>query len=480
MQTSNYFIIPPFGELIRFIKIKQLQEMKNMQSTIPKKVLELKPCLPLIAQESEETDAATEFVEFLLKVKAGSGSTAPSYKKRVQRFDEGSPMQWIAVLNSLSEIWKQNSITNPSDRMATIRTLLREDALTTFESSIEDSKSKRKEEQERNSDEEEAEDEVIEIPLTLQMVEEGLQAVSASVFPHRALEIQKLWMRRVMKKPRELTIRKTAAALSRINNSLPLFPGATSEDKFSAQEIVELLEWCLPQKWRTKFDLMGYIPSLDDKAKLITACETLERNEEPAAKLGSKVTVKKGGKSFAKVSNRGDEKVAKLYCTLHGHNTTHDTAACFVLKKQAKGKDSSGTSTGNVKKTFTGKSFRKEIHLLSKKKSKHKVLDMFASIIKSEQSKLSSKKKKGNKQASRSSEASDANSDNSDTEMSVELLEVSNVHDTKIAKKPSRSNQSHNSNKSSATIEEKSFQARIAALGQAPSDVDAVSSSDSD
>jgi hypothetical protein len=74
-----------------------------------------------------------------------------------------------------------------------------------------------------------------------------------------------------------------SAAVGRINNSIPLFTTATVDDKFSNAEIVELLEWSIPQKWRTKFDLEGYVPTLFDKTRLLTACEALERNEpEPA------------------------------------------------------------------------------------------------------------------------------------------------------------------------------------------------------
>ena len=68
-----------------------------------------------------------------------------------------------------------------------------------------------------------------------------------------------------MKKPFGLSTRKMAAAITRINNALPLFPGATEASKFSPEEVIGLLEWSLPQTWRNKFDLDGYIPSLDSK-----------------------------------------------------------------------------------------------------------------------------------------------------------------------------------------------------------------------
>ena len=117
------------------------------------------------------------------------------------------------------------------------------------------------------------------MPLTLALVEAGMEAVAETVFPFRALTNQKVWMRRGMKKPKELSFRKTASAVGRLNNALPLFPKATAADKFNDDEIVELLEWSIPQAWRTKFDIAGYVPTEHPKSRLITECEILERNE---------------------------------------------------------------------------------------------------------------------------------------------------------------------------------------------------------
>jgi hypothetical protein len=41
-------------------------------------------------------------------------------------------------MNALEEIWKQNALTTVSDRQASVKTILREDALTAFEASIDE------------------------------------------------------------------------------------------------------------------------------------------------------------------------------------------------------------------------------------------------------------------------------------------------------------------------------------------------------
>ena len=66
------------------------------------------------------------------------------------------------------------------------------------------------------------------------MINKALQAVSTEVFPHRALAMQKLWMRRHMAKPQEVGIWKMASAVTQMNNKLIRFAGATEDDLFSA------------------------------------------------------------------------------------------------------------------------------------------------------------------------------------------------------------------------------------------------------
>jgi hypothetical protein len=82
-----------------------------------------------------------------------------------------------------------------------------------------------------------------------------------------------------MKKPYDLSTRKTAAAITKINNCLPVFPLGSPASKFTDQEVVGLPEWSLPSTWRKKFDLDGYVPTLGTKAKLILECEAIEQKK---------------------------------------------------------------------------------------------------------------------------------------------------------------------------------------------------------
>ena len=126
-----------------------------------------------------------------------------------------------------------------------------------------------------------------------------------------------------MFKPVELTTRQTSAAINRLNNALPLFPGGSENSKFTETKVIGLLEWSLPPAWRAKFDLDGYIPTLDTKTRLIEACEAIERNEANTDntdnKKGKKAKAEKHKtKNSGSGHKKGDRKHKSYFCTKHG------------------------------------------------------------------------------------------------------------------------------------------------------------------
>ena len=239
---------------------------------IPKKSVVtsfLKPVLPLLSESLSKFDQANKatYITMELKSQAAEGRHSTGlYKKNLALFDEGSPQEWIDTQRDLMEVWTQNGITAPADRVAVIRAVLRGETLTTCEAALADGQPT------------DAEGNLA--ALTMDMVTGAMAEVGATIFPHRALDIQKQWMRKVMKKPLELTTRQTSAALSRINNCLPLFPGATEDSKFLAAELLEILECSLPISWRQKFDYDGYIPSDGTRSLLIQSCKAIEQSQD--------------------------------------------------------------------------------------------------------------------------------------------------------------------------------------------------------
>jgi hypothetical protein len=305
----------------------------GMNDTSPKKMAFLVPPLPLVEEpkDKDEKPKTTNLIEFLLKQRAGSTATAPTYKLKVSRFCEGTvTTEWISFRKAIAELWKQNGINNAPDKVASICTILSRDLLTGFEVKIEELTTS-------------IDDtgETVTIDLTDETVTEGLNAVAQMVFPFRALETQKQWMQCRMQKPKELLIWKTVAAVGRLNNSLPVFPNGKESDKFTPREILEILEWSIPESWRAKFDLDGYVPTEFTKERFMTECEAVERKEPKhspkntnSTQSEKNVTHKKShGVKHSSTTQKNDT-TAKFYCTKHGQNPKHPTDKCFTLKNR--------------------------------------------------------------------------------------------------------------------------------------------------
>jgi hypothetical protein len=133
------------------------------------------------------------------------------------------------------EIWTQNSMTGGTDRASTVGALIHGESLMPFEAALQTART-------RGAD-------GVEAAITQEHVKTSMDAVTATVFPHQALETQRLWMNQSMYKPRVMTTRIASAVISHINNAIPLFPTGTDASKFTEMELVGLLKWSLPPQW---------------------------------------------------------------------------------------------------------------------------------------------------------------------------------------------------------------------------------------
>jgi hypothetical protein len=152
-----------------------------MNETIQKNATFLFSPLPLVEEpkDKDKKPKATDLIEFILKQRAGSTASAPTFKLKVSRFWEGTVSEWISFRKAISELWKQNSLTNAQDKIANICTILCGDSLTGFEERI----------QELTTSVDDT-GETVTMEIANETVEDGLNAVAHMVFPFRALENQ--------------------------------------------------------------------------------------------------------------------------------------------------------------------------------------------------------------------------------------------------------------------------------------------------
>jgi hypothetical protein len=94
--------------------------------------------------------------------------------------------------------------------------------------------------------------------------------------------------------------------------------------------------------------LRDYLPTSDDKARFISECERIKRNETPLAKecdgsdddrtSNKKTKFAKSEKSATKSGKKANTESSPMYCT-HCKMDTHVTERCWKLKKIAREKN---------------------------------------------------------------------------------------------------------------------------------------------
>jgi hypothetical protein len=231
------------------------------------------------------------------------------------------------LLTGLHKTWQQNSVNGAHDCAATVAAVLKGNSFIAFEAAIEDAWT------DPNA--------AALIPLMAHHVKESLCAVTTIVFPFRALETQKQWMNKYMKKPYDLSAKMMSTALSCINNYLPSFPDGDANSKFTDAELVRLLDFSLPTSWRKAMDLKGYVASQHDKKLLVDQCKMIKRNEtllkhdqdddNDNNRNCKKIKFAKFETKNKKSGSKTVQNDGQYYCNKFGTNSRHNSEHCYFL-----------------------------------------------------------------------------------------------------------------------------------------------------
>jgi hypothetical protein len=243
----------------------------------------------------------------------------------------------------------------------------------------------------------------------------ALRATVKLVSPYKALEKQKRFMRRKMRKPADMKTRMYVNYLYRINFDelphLPPFGGPTQS--LSQDELMDIILFGIPKSWITEMDKQDFDPFSKTIERVVDFCERMESAENftPVAmkkpSTGSPAKKTKYQKSQGKSSSGNGDK----WCEYHESNT-HNTSDCTVLNKLKASKNNSSDKKPAAKKDWKSKSndakkfTKKELNAIVKKKVKQA-------------------KKEINAVAKRKSEDED---DDSDSVSSLHMLE-NRMHD---------------------------------------------------
>ena len=168
-----------------------------------------------------------------------------------------------------------------------------------------------------------------------------------------------------------------------LNGYLTEFPTPNNNqaNKLEDDEIMDILEFSLPSRWRSTMVLQGFNAAEKTTAEFIKFCERLEMTEPEADMADDKIPKKKQSsvsekKQGVTKSKRGDEKSREGDCILHGDNCGHTSHNCRTLKRLAKktkeGWNQKGPKKQEDMQTMIAESFTLAMKNMKKKKKEKK------------------------------------------------------------------------------------------------------------
>ena len=277
------------------------------------------PVIPLERTETKEIKK-TECLSLKLRTNPNNANSQ-TYELTVKFFSHGTPEEWLVFVRNLKRIFVGQNITQGAGKYAMIRRLLLGDTLAAFEKA--------------------ATATGVENNANFDVV---LKEVTTHVFPRRALTYQKRYMRRHMRKPKTMTTRDFAARVAELNAYLKEFPPFVNNQELPEEEVLDILEFGVPNSWQKNMVLQGFEPLNHTPSEFVAFCErheftegSLDNSEQnvakpkPSPKGGD--DRKSGAKSSAEAHSNKKRKNTEKWCDLH-QTSGHDTSECKVVQAQ--------------------------------------------------------------------------------------------------------------------------------------------------
>ena len=275
--------------------------------------------VPIIGLERPEKPTLTKGEYVVLKCRTDpTDDSSSTYDLPIPYYSTGMPEEWLRFERNLEKAFTGQNLTTGSQQYACLRRLLEGNALTVFDLKVAELGTQ-----------------------TTAHLQDILRALRREVFPQYALQQQKRFMRRSLRKPRNMSIRAYVNRVLELNDQLESFPGVNENDngtKLPEDEVLDLLEFGLPETWQHAMLLQDFDPQVHTINDFIQFCERLETLEKEEKRKRDSNPKKKSSR-LNKESTKENKKSGKkqgLNCLVHGENCGHTSDQCFVLKKQAK------------------------------------------------------------------------------------------------------------------------------------------------
>ena len=290
----------------------------------------LKPVIPLERPEAKEFNSKNYLTNKCLSVPGDNNSAA--YNVTVQYFEDGTPEEWLELLAAHKRVCQGQNITNGPGLYDVLRRHLKGTAVTKYGNVAREQGAQ-----------------------TVQNFKIVVKELTKFFFPQHALRIQKRYIRRFIRKPKDMKFRTFVSRVLELNGHLDKFPEEVpnvAPTILENDEIKDILHHACPKSWQDHMTQLGF--NFPDKTieDMIEFCERFENTDDDVIPKKKRST-KKESSSSSKKTTRKRKKVtfnssssndssdessteAKFtWCKYHG-KCAHTTDECEDVERMCK------------------------------------------------------------------------------------------------------------------------------------------------
>ena len=319
----------------------------------------LQPAIPYERPKAKKLERG-EFHNYKLRTVPGD-SASPIYELSVPFFSNGTPEEWIKFHKNIKQVFVGQDITTGPTQYALARSLLRGDALTIFDAS-----------------------DLTHGTQTVSNFALIMKDICQHVFPAKAAQVQKRYLRRYSKMPPGTKTKEFVARIQEMNDYLLLFPdnNGVTPTTLNHEDLMDVLEYSLPERWRQEMIRQNFQPTEETLKSFVEFCTRLEAYDKFSHKNNKSTKSSRHGdekESHKREKRKGSRDTRRgFYCELHGTNKSHNTSECYSRRakkqrtykedsKKTYAKDSNVLIAEQVKKALKYKSAKKkELHTFTK------------------------------------------------------------------------------------------------------------------
>ena len=271
------------------------------------------PPIPLARIKREIKVESSDLIKFEMKVHPDDAESTLKYTKTVARLSADCTVeQTLLWSRDLKSVIDNQRITTAEGKIATLSRIVKEELWPIAEGKL-------------------AAPSATEAAKNRGYIA-ATEALIAKMFPSKALNKQKAYMHRHLRKPIDMKLRDYVERVQTLNNYLKEFPPFALNQAIPDDALVEICYHGLPRSWKDFLLLQGFDEQEGSLAQLTDMSERIETMESMSMDTKKAAGSTKRERTQDKAERPNKRSKTSHFCEYHGPNYSHDTQDCTICK----------------------------------------------------------------------------------------------------------------------------------------------------